>query len=205
MRLLLTIPQQTIRDKFHDLSSPLVDYSSRLLILPRIEQQHVLAHPSVRLFIGHGGLNSVGEAIYNHVPMIILPGFGDQPTVAAKVMEAKIGYAIERDLVTAEKLASFIQMILTDYDIFVSRLRRIHQISEVEGGVRRAAQLIDSWLLTGYTHLTTIEHELPFIVASSLDVRLTLITIIILFCYLIFRLVKCIVRSCLYRRKFKQS
>ncbi len=205
MRLLLVIPQQQIRVKFQTLSSSLVDYPSRILIVPWIKQQHVLAHPSVHVFISHGGLNGVAEAVYAHVPMIISPGFGDQYFVAAKVVKTKLGYAIERDVLTAEQLASYIKMIDTDYNSFVSRLHRIHQISELEGGTRRAAALIDSWLVTGYTHLITDEHRLPFIISSSLDVRLTLLAIIILFCYLIFRLIKCIVRFCMYRRKLKQS
>ncbi len=204
MRLLLVIPQQEIRAKFQDLSSSAVNYSSRTLLVPWIEQQHVLKHPSVRLFIMHGGLNSVGEAVYAHVPMIILPGFGDQFPLAAKVVEAKLGYAIERDALTTENLASFIKMILADYDSFVFHLRRTHHISELEGGARRAAALIDGWLITGYRHLITIEHELPFIVASSLDVRITLLAIIIFIYYVIFRLTKCIFCSCLYRKKLKR-
>jgi UDP:flavonoid glycosyltransferase YjiC (YdhE family) len=68
------------------------------------------------------GLNSVGEAVYAHVPMIILPDFADQPAMAAKVMKAKIGYAIERDLLATEQLVFYIEIILQDYDSFVQRL-----------------------------------------------------------------------------------
>ncbi len=109
------------------------------------------------------GLNSVGEAVYAHVPMILLLGFADQPAMVAKVMEAKIGYAIERDLLTSEQLVFYIEIILQDYDSLVRRLIRIHQISELEGGTRQAAILIDGWLITGYTHLLTKEHQLPFL------------------------------------------
>ena len=205
MRLLLVIPQQTIRAKVQNLVSSIADYSSRTLAVPWIKQQCVITHPSVHLFITHGGLNSVGEAVYAHVPMIILPGFGDQFPLAAKIMENNLGYAIERDILTTEQLASCIKLIRADYDNFVSRLQRIHQISEFEGGARRAAVLIDGWLKTGYTYLITIEHELPFIIAYSLDVRITLLAIIISICYIIFRLTKCILCLCLYRKKLKQS
>ncbi|CAF5118378.1 unnamed protein product, partial [Rotaria sp. Silwood1] len=169
MRLLLVIPQKAIRVTFETLSSPPLDKSSRMLIVPWIEQQRVLSHSSVRILVAHGGVNTVGEAVYAHIPMILVPGFGDSPLRAAQIVEAKIGYAIERDVLKAEQLASYIKMILADYDSIVSCLRRLHHISELEGGAQRAAELIDKWLITGYTHLITNEYQLPFIVAYSLD------------------------------------
>jgi len=37
--------------------------SDRILIHSWIKQQHVLANPHVRVFISHGGLSSIGEAV----------------------------------------------------------------------------------------------------------------------------------------------
>lgn len=39
------------------------------------------------LFITHGGMNSTNEALYNNLPLIIVPQFGDQATVAKRVQE----------------------------------------------------------------------------------------------------------------------
>jgi len=36
------------------------------------------------VFITHHGLNSTHEAVFNRVPMISYPFFGDQPALAAK-------------------------------------------------------------------------------------------------------------------------
>ncbi|CAF1653877.1 unnamed protein product [Adineta ricciae] len=192
MRLLLVIPQQPIRIKIQSLLSSKINVLSRVLVVPWIEQKRVLTHHSVHLFITHGGLNSVGEAIYAHVPLIILPGFADQFTNAAKVEETKLGHFLYRNMVTSVGIVEKIKLIHDDYDQYVQRLRRFHQVSLFEGGAERAAQLIDEWLLTGYSHLITHEHELSYLIQNSLDIWLTLFAGFLLFIYLFFRIIKSI-------------
>lgn len=38
------------------------------------------AHPNVKLFISHGGLLGTTEAVYEGVPILAMPMFGDQLT-----------------------------------------------------------------------------------------------------------------------------
>lgn len=38
------------------------------------------AHPNVKLFISHGGLLGTTEAVYEGVPILSIPIFGDQMT-----------------------------------------------------------------------------------------------------------------------------
>ncbi len=49
---------------------------------PYVDQWHVLDEAD--LFITHQGINSTHEAIFNCVPMLSYPFFGDQPSLAAK-------------------------------------------------------------------------------------------------------------------------
>jgi hypothetical protein len=106
-----------------------------------------------------------------------LSGFGDQYINAAKVLGAEIGLFLNRYTVTASELAEHIELINVNYDHYVRHLTRIHQLSELEGGgAHKAAKLIDGWLITGYVYLDTPDYHFSFLVATSLDVRLTLTT-----------------------------
>jgi glucuronosyltransferase len=163
-----------------------------------VAQQHVLAHPAVRIFMTHGRLNSIGEVVYAHVPLIILPGFSDQYFNAAKVKEAKIDHIIDRNTVTSDLIAGKLKMVHTNYDEYVRRLLRLHQLNELEGGrAKQAAKLIEGWLLTGYSNLFIPEHNLPFLIVTSLDVRLTLLRFPVLNCCQLFRSVKFLIGFCL--------
>ncbi|KAJ8923421.1 hypothetical protein NQ315_001979 [Exocentrus adspersus] len=59
-------------------------------------QQSVLAHPNIKLFITQGGLQSMEEAIYSEVPLVVMPFFGDQEQ-NAKLMVSK-GIAVRVDV-----------------------------------------------------------------------------------------------------------
>ncbi|WP_161522207.1 nucleotide disphospho-sugar-binding domain-containing protein [Bifidobacterium aemilianum] len=50
------------------------------------------------LFITHGGMNSVNEALYYQVPMLVVPMADDQPTVAARVQELELGQVLPKPL-----------------------------------------------------------------------------------------------------------
>lgn len=45
------------------------------------------AHPNVKLFISHGGLLGTTEAVYEGVPILSMPIFGDQMTNIQAVVD----------------------------------------------------------------------------------------------------------------------
>ncbi|KAK5643188.1 hypothetical protein RI129_007033 [Pyrocoelia pectoralis] len=56
-----------------------------VMIQKWMPQLDVLCHPNVKVFITHGGMFGVTEAVYCGVPMVIIPLFSDQTTNALTV------------------------------------------------------------------------------------------------------------------------
>lgn len=68
-----------------------------------------LVHPNVKLFISHGGVSGVYEAVDAGVPVLGFPLFYDQPRNIDNLVEA--GMAISMDLLTVEK-ESFLKNVM---------------------------------------------------------------------------------------------
>jgi UDP:flavonoid glycosyltransferase YjiC (YdhE family) len=74
----------------------------------------MLGHPKLRGFVSHGGLNSIQEATYYGVPMIVLPLFVDQDYNAYRIEAQKVGFRLEIRGMTFSKMDDAITKILTD-------------------------------------------------------------------------------------------
>ncbi|XP_062228688.1 UDP-glycosyltransferase CGT-like [Phragmites australis] len=61
-----------------------------------VEQEEILMHGSVGLFVSHSGWNSVTEAAFNGVPVLAWPRFGDQRVNAGVVARSGLGAWVER-------------------------------------------------------------------------------------------------------------
>ncbi|KAL3091512.1 hypothetical protein niasHS_005082 [Heterodera schachtii] len=62
-----------------------------------LDQQGILANPKTKGFVSHCGMNSVLEGIYNGVPMICMPYFGDQFYNAESLARQNIGLVVDRE------------------------------------------------------------------------------------------------------------
>ncbi|WP_266145817.1 nucleotide disphospho-sugar-binding domain-containing protein, partial [Escherichia coli] len=79
-----------------------------------LPQQDVLAHPKVRLFIMQGGLQSLNEAAYHGVPLLVIPFFSDQAHNAAKIQQSGIGVWLEYSDLTRDALLRDLRTLLHD-------------------------------------------------------------------------------------------
>ena len=62
--------------------------------LPQVD----LLRLGVEIFLTHGGQNSFMEALSYGVPLVVCPGFGDQPVNAAKAQSLQIGLKVDRPM-----------------------------------------------------------------------------------------------------------
>ncbi|XP_045595169.1 UDP-glycosyltransferase UGT5 isoform X2 [Procambarus clarkii] len=88
----------------------LEDLPDNVMTSKWLPQQDILAHHNVKVFITHGGLLSLQEAIYHATPLLALPVFADQPRNAMLLKKFEVG-----DFLTWEELSvDIIVNTLTD-------------------------------------------------------------------------------------------
>ncbi|MFD9969033.1 macrolide family glycosyltransferase [Streptomyces sp. NPDC059017] len=110
-----------------------------------VPQPEVLARAA--LFVTHGGMNSVNEAMYAGVPMLVVPQGADQPTVARRVEELGAGLSIPTQDVTEDSVRALAGRLLhrPRYRAAAAGLRVAQREA---GGYRRAADELERYLRT---------------------------------------------------------
>ena len=123
--------------------STLVRIPDNFLVRPHVPQLKVLEHTDV--FVTHGGMNSVMEAVYYGVPMVVVPQQPEQAMTAARVAELGLGVALETGHVTARALLDAVTTISGDTTGYRSCLVHMQQVARDAGGYLRAADAIQQY------------------------------------------------------------
>ncbi|WP_077966556.1 macrolide family glycosyltransferase [Ensifer adhaerens] len=97
------------------------------------------------LFVTHGGMNSVNEAMRAGVPTLVVPQGADQPLVARRVVELGAGLALRTDDASAETVQALARRLL-DEPRFREAAAAQRAAQEQAGGARRAADEIERYL-----------------------------------------------------------
>ena len=85
------------------------------IVKNQIPQITVLKQAS--LFITHGGMNSVSEAMIHGVPMLVIPFVSDQPANARQVEKLGLGKVLDYKAITADKLKETAMAVVEDLQI----------------------------------------------------------------------------------------
>jgi MGT family glycosyltransferase len=108
-----------------------------------VPQPEVLARAA--LFITHGGMNSVNEAMYAGVPMLVVPQGADQPLVARRVVELGAGLSIRTPDAAAGPVHALARRLLDD-PRFRAGAATLQVAQRRAGGYRRAADELERYL-----------------------------------------------------------
>ena len=95
----------------------------------------------VSAFITHGGMNSVHEALYHHVPLVVVPQAADQLFVAERVAQVGAGVRLDNHQLTIERLRSRVREVL-DRPNYRQSAAVIGESLKTAGGTRRSADEI---------------------------------------------------------------
>ncbi|WP_310429710.1 glycosyltransferase [Chamaesiphon sp. VAR_48_metabat_135_sub] len=108
-----------------------VSYAPQLALLER-----------AAVAITHAGMNTALECLTYGVPMVAIPVTNDQPGVAARIAWTGAGEIVPFNKLTATRLQTALNLVLTEPSYQENALRLKRSISEA-GGVNRAADIIE--------------------------------------------------------------
>ncbi|CAH1722244.1 unnamed protein product [Aphis gossypii] len=92
--------------------SEMKDKPENVMIKKWFPQRDILLHPKVKLFISHGGLSGVYEAIDGGVPVLGFPLFYDQSRNIDNLVNSRMAIALDLMSVTEETLLNAISKII---------------------------------------------------------------------------------------------
>jgi len=160
------------------------DLPKNILIKKWMPQQDVLAHPNVAVFITHCGLLGTMEALYNGVPMLGLPIFGDQPKNAAVMLHEGYGRYLKWDELTSDDIVTMVGELVRNPSYrakaqSISEAFRDQLMSPTDRAVYWTEYIIRH---EGAPHLRSPEKDLTWIQVLHLDIIAFIhVTVILVF------------------------
>uniref|UniRef100_A0A0P6EHC7 UDP-glucuronosyltransferase n=1 Tax=Daphnia magna TaxID=35525 RepID=A0A0P6EHC7_9CRUS len=139
-----------------------------------LPQADLLGHPKMRLFITHGGVNSIQEAVYHNIPLIVLPVFIDQPINAQKAQDDGYAIRLDWDNLTEEILFNAIEQILTNSS-YAEKMEKVSELirDQMETPLDRVIYWIEYIIRhKGAPHLRTASRKLSLHQRFLFDVML---------------------------------
>ncbi len=97
------------------------------------------------LFITHGGMNSVSEAMAAGVPMVVIPFVSDQPLNGKQVEKLGLGRVLTPKAVTAETLRERALSVMDDENI-CHRVARMKRTVATAPGNRGAVKILEDYM-----------------------------------------------------------
>lgn len=126
--------------------------ANNIRIEPYVAQRAVLAHRAVKLAMIHGGSNSIQEALWEGVPLLVMPFFGDQHYNAARIADVGCGLRVDCTAMNDRNVADKISQLTTRTQ-FRASAERLSTVLQKSGGRQQAADLLEMVTLAGTEHL----------------------------------------------------
>ena len=96
------------------------------------------------LFVTHGGMNSINEAVTFGVPMIVVPNTIEQSVNAARIEELRCGLYLDHTELTVESLQTAVDKIMNEPS-FSDGLGKLLASFQQAGGTSMAADVIEQF------------------------------------------------------------
>ncbi|KXN72688.1 glycosyltransferase family 1 protein [Conidiobolus coronatus NRRL 28638] len=112
-----------------------------------VPQEAILEHESTKLFVSHGGLESMFETVFTQTPVLVMPFSDDQPANAQLVVENNLGGMIDKNIDSPAQMYQEIKRIISDEDGSINRdLKRVRTVAHYKSkGLKQAGEKIISF------------------------------------------------------------
>jgi hypothetical protein len=162
-----------IRSLFKSSSAP---NETNIAFVNWAPQVAILHHPSTTLFLTHGGAGSLHESLYNGVPVVVFPFFGDQPAAAVMAEENGYGRYLKSSSSQEQATALIADVILDQDGSYRQTVRRFQSYVQIRAhrGIQRGADLMEETIFANkdgkMVHRRDVKQDLSTIVAYNLDI-----------------------------------
>lgn len=167
----------------------MIDQPDNVKLVKWAPQRDILANENVKLFITHGGLLSITEAVSSGVPLVGIPVYGDQPFNMAAAEANGVGIKLDINDLTYENIFNAVHTVLSDPEYSTNAKQLAKKFSD-----RPQSALDDAVFWTEYVirhkgapHLQSAATDLSWyqlllldIIAATL-VSIAIITVLVIY------------------------
>ncbi|XP_003247381.1 UDP-glucuronosyltransferase 2C1 isoform X2 [Acyrthosiphon pisum] len=167
----------------------MTDKPNNVMTSKWLPQRDILKHPNVKLFIGHGGISGVYEAVDAGVPILGFPLFYDQPRNMANLVDAGMALSMDLFSVTKDTLIKAINEIVNNETYSknakkTSELFKDRPMTPAESVVYWTEYVIRH---KGAPHLRSHALNLTWYQYFLLDIIAVVLLVIVSVCYIAFK------------------
>ncbi|KAK5640042.1 hypothetical protein RI129_010853 [Pyrocoelia pectoralis] len=180
-------------------SENLPNKPENVLISKWLPQQDILRHPNIKLFITQGGMQSSEEALYNGVPIIGVPIFGDQFGNIGKMVHKGMGLSIDFDDLNKKEFQEKILEVIQNPK-YRNKVKELAELAKDQPstGLERAVWWSEYVIRhKGAKHLRSPLLDIPWYQYLLLDVLAVLLVILAIFLFILYKVVRylfCLIR-----------
>ena len=185
--------------------SDIQDLPKNVITRSWLPQQDLLGHPNLKVFVTHGGLGSVMEAIYHKTVLVGVPFMNDQ--IPNLLRAEKHGYAkfLKWDTLTADELTDAIKAGVEDESMQLA-MEKIHNLylDRQQSPVDTAVWWVEYVCRHGGAEMlqSHLAEEAPWYQYHHVDVLLFIVSIISVIAGAV-ALSCCACYKCCFKRKLK--
>jgi len=149
-------PYNVVMSIGHCKIEELGEIPSNFIVCSYVPQLAILKKTSV--YISHGGMGGISEAIFFHVPMILLPKTIEQQINARRMHELSASLDLKEPSASPEDLVSYTELLLgAKREKYINNLEIIEKSFKEAGGIGPAVEATEKILYEALNKKLAVE------------------------------------------------